>query len=420
MPFYVRKSFKAGPIRLNLSKSGLGISAGVTGARIGINSRGRAYTHAGRYGLYHRQELSTSRGKARSEGPKPTQEHFADTGQTFASGTIYDPRRDQQASAGSWPHVPAHITLELVLPGALAIVSGAAWAYFGDGLTAGTGLILAGLLALLLGIRNILRNRRYRHLHSWMEAAATGDSDATARINRTLDAGTISRDIARAIATHVYRDFAVDALEDQVLESEESGRLAWLESTFRLDPDHVRRARVDALRQVFFTMVSDVDFDEGEDARLQILREQLGVGDDDLAEEDALAEKLRNLRRIRDGKLVPIGTQSKLQRDEGAFFEGEARLLKSRVLERFTRDGTKHVIRGFVTEKEGTLLITSKRVVLRHSGTTSIKHEDIIGLELDMDHNLLTIEKDGVATPTYISTREAPHAAALISHLAGV
>ena len=32
--FYVRKAFRAGPIRFNLSESGLGMSAGVRGARI--------------------------------------------------------------------------------------------------------------------------------------------------------------------------------------------------------------------------------------------------------------------------------------------------------------------------------------------------------------------------------------------------
>ena len=34
MGFYLRKSFRAGPIRFNLSKRGIGASVGVTGARI--------------------------------------------------------------------------------------------------------------------------------------------------------------------------------------------------------------------------------------------------------------------------------------------------------------------------------------------------------------------------------------------------
>ncbi|MBI4524042.1 MAG: DUF4236 domain-containing protein [Deltaproteobacteria bacterium] len=48
MGFYIRKSLKLGPIRLNFSKSGVGLSAGVTGARFAVNARGKKYIHLGR------------------------------------------------------------------------------------------------------------------------------------------------------------------------------------------------------------------------------------------------------------------------------------------------------------------------------------------------------------------------------------
>jgi hypothetical protein len=58
MGFYLRKGFNFGPMRLNLSRSGLGASFGVTGARIGVGPRG-SYIHLGRGGLYYRQSLGT-------------------------------------------------------------------------------------------------------------------------------------------------------------------------------------------------------------------------------------------------------------------------------------------------------------------------------------------------------------------------
>ena len=54
MSFYIRKPFRFGPIRLNLSKSGFGFSGGVKGCRLGINAQGRPYMHMGRFGLYYR------------------------------------------------------------------------------------------------------------------------------------------------------------------------------------------------------------------------------------------------------------------------------------------------------------------------------------------------------------------------------
>jgi hypothetical protein len=56
MGWYIRKSFNAGPFRLNLSRSGLGASFGVRGARVGTGPRG-SYIHMGVGGLYYRQSL---------------------------------------------------------------------------------------------------------------------------------------------------------------------------------------------------------------------------------------------------------------------------------------------------------------------------------------------------------------------------
>ena len=59
MGFYIRKSFSFGPLRFNLSKSGLGISAGIKGLRFGTGPRGN-YIHMGRGGFYYRQTLPSS------------------------------------------------------------------------------------------------------------------------------------------------------------------------------------------------------------------------------------------------------------------------------------------------------------------------------------------------------------------------
>lgn len=56
MGFYLRKSVKVGPLRFNLSKSGVGVSAGIKGLRIGTGPRGN-YIHMGRGGLYYRKTI---------------------------------------------------------------------------------------------------------------------------------------------------------------------------------------------------------------------------------------------------------------------------------------------------------------------------------------------------------------------------
>ncbi|MEX1212374.1 MAG: DUF4236 domain-containing protein [Balneolaceae bacterium] len=108
MAFYIRKAFKTGPIRLNLSRGGLGLSGGMTGGRVGVNSRG-LYVHGGRHGLYYRKYAkqgkegrrsggsgaaspAATRGRARSHDSAGGPVHspvdlFRDTGVTYSSRT---------------------------------------------------------------------------------------------------------------------------------------------------------------------------------------------------------------------------------------------------------------------------------------------------------------------------------------------
>jgi hypothetical protein len=66
MGFYIRKGIQVGPFRFNLSRSGLGISVGVKGFRVGTGPRG-SYIHMGRGGIYYRKSLSPSKKPYREE-----------------------------------------------------------------------------------------------------------------------------------------------------------------------------------------------------------------------------------------------------------------------------------------------------------------------------------------------------------------
>ncbi|MDR0809203.1 MAG: DUF4236 domain-containing protein [Gemmobacter sp.] len=55
-PLYIKNSLNLGPFRINLLKSGLGLSAGVKGLGLGTGPKGH-YIHAGRSGIYYRKTL---------------------------------------------------------------------------------------------------------------------------------------------------------------------------------------------------------------------------------------------------------------------------------------------------------------------------------------------------------------------------
>jgi len=70
MGFYYRKSVKFGPFRLNFSKSGIGVSAGIKGARISTGSRG-TYVHAGTNGFYYKQKIGGQNYRIPNQPNKP-------------------------------------------------------------------------------------------------------------------------------------------------------------------------------------------------------------------------------------------------------------------------------------------------------------------------------------------------------------
>jgi hypothetical protein len=78
MSFYFRKSVNFGPIRFNFSKSGIGVSAGVKGARISTGPRG-TYVHAGGNGFYYSQRINQ---------PLPNQTRSPQTHQPFSTHTL--------------------------------------------------------------------------------------------------------------------------------------------------------------------------------------------------------------------------------------------------------------------------------------------------------------------------------------------
>ena len=87
MGFYFRKSVGFGPFRLNFSKSGIGASFGVRGARISAGPRG-TYINVGRNGFYYRQRIdsSSSGGSDPSANPEPV--NLSDQGSRIDSADV--------------------------------------------------------------------------------------------------------------------------------------------------------------------------------------------------------------------------------------------------------------------------------------------------------------------------------------------
>jgi hypothetical protein len=141
MGFYIRKALSVGPLRFNLSKSGVGVSAGIRGLRFGTGPRGN-YVHMGRGGFYFRKTLASGQ---RSPLPVPRQETarpgrevgFAELLKDIESGSALDMTDSSAAELLEelnskrrlTPFLPFAVALAviLVLSAVLAVIRGGSW-----------------------------------------------------------------------------------------------------------------------------------------------------------------------------------------------------------------------------------------------------------------------------------------------------
>ena len=75
MGWNFRRSINVGPFRMNFSKSGIGYSAGIRGARIGRDAKGRKYTQLSipHTGIYRRDYYDGAKGSASTPPQQPFQ-----------------------------------------------------------------------------------------------------------------------------------------------------------------------------------------------------------------------------------------------------------------------------------------------------------------------------------------------------------
>lgn len=170
MGIYIRKALRVGPLRFNLSKSGIGVSGGIKGLRLGTGPRGN-YIHMGQGGLYFRKSLNAPR---RREVTEPnTHERVPDPGKPAnleGLGDTVGPLHDVESGSvhGMTDASSADLLREMnekrkmirLLPGTIALSIIAALLLLGSG--AATWLVfLFGALAVglcwLASIKDKLR-----------------------------------------------------------------------------------------------------------------------------------------------------------------------------------------------------------------------------------------------------------------------
>jgi len=378
--FYIRKSFKSGPLRLNLSKSGLGVSAGVKGARIGTGPRG-SYVHAGRGGLYYRQNLGTKSG-----------------------------RKTQHASS-----LASGLGILIVLAILIYIVN-----WFTENPHIFFGLTGIFIFVVVLNYYNkYIQNKRLDEYKTKLdnifilnkEPLTNEKTVESNKLKKKIKSST-QNDKVKKIEEDVYNALLDKIIEDDEITPTEKEYIQKLESIIDVSENVKDIIKKEIFKSYYFNAIQDREITQKEIDTLKNISSGLSIGSESIKDELDTVEEIIRMQKL-SSPLEPIpSVPIKLQRSETPYYLRTGKVLSKRKANK--KSGKEY---EYSIKREGTLIITNKRIMVIKEGTTSVKMSDIVDVDVDIDEKIVILSKATSSVPTIIQVDEPLYCGKIIDLL---
>lgn len=352
LTFFLRKAFSSGPIRLNLSKSGLGLSVGVTGARVGLGPRG-AYVAGGRHGIYYRESLSSHRRRRNQAITHSGDEvvKFVDTGLTFKN-----PLSEKSVDLVKIPLLPgvSPVYLYLIPVGFLLLFSEVA--------LLGVFLMLfSPALYFFFRFKNQIAIKRAKKIADLLEQEnPVTDLENLVRISGLK--GKSQKWLEYNFFEMLNRKFYENP--DYILPEE----LLKIQGNLTLESSLAEKIKAKVLSEFTDKLVEDHLISKEEEAFFEDVCNQLKIQQDLIKAEIYLIKSLSKLRDEMHNDLVQIEFPFSPVKNESCFFLSEGKLLNERIINRYQRNKIIYKDIGYQVDLEGTIYLTNKRIGIEKKG----------------------------------------------------
>lgn len=334
-----RKSMKIGGMRVNLSKSGLGVSTGIKGLRVGVNAKGKSYVSAGTHGMYYRKTIGSSTGTS--------------------SSTTISSSQSSSSSSGCL----------LWIVGIICCLIGFAYPIW---------FVIPGImLAIYLLYKISLSSMKKTIL------------DFTNKINTTIDANdfntltSIINDLQQKITNPVralpiyentYRHLLEKALEDNVVSDNEKKTIKLYEEKISsLKLDEINSIVID---EIIADIISDGEVTDQENEYLDKVISVLSVNDKKQKEITAIIDETKKIYNIRKDGLKIIDFHNEITEGKECYYKEKVEMLKIR-----QSKGEQY----YENDSTADLYISKELIDLVADGHKKIKMKDIINVELKDD-----------------------------------
>lgn len=374
MGLYLRKSFRAGPIRVNLSKSGVGLSSGVKGARVNVGPRG-TNVHAGRHGLYYRKRLSSANAPASSDATLKGCGTVLLGALIVVVGTII----------GLW-------LLKHPLIIVLVLVTGVA--------------VLSTILVIQIRRKRLIaayKNSLDELLVTSTSPPQIAELSSVKHLRESLPANErIKRKIQR-IEADIYQAVLDRILDDGRITKNEAATMQKADELLGLGPHTKLRLKKEIFSAAYVEAIQDRVITEEELAKLKNLIGGLSIPTVEIQSEIKIVREILDTQAMRlpfrpiPRERIPVSTQ----KNETPYYQCPAKVLSRRKC-KTSLTGYEYTLR-----REGTMVLTDKRVFISGDGKTNIDYSDISDIDVDIDDGLIEIGKSNSSRPVFLQT-DAP------------
>ncbi len=377
MGLYIRKSFKAGPVRFNLSKSGVGTSFGTKGIRVGSSSHGRSYVHAGRGGVYYRKNIGTG----------------------IPSGCILVLLPIGLLLVNLFIQIAEWMSANPIAPISICVISlffGIIWKISRKGQKEALGRYEEALNNAFLFNENIPDEATIKGLIKKQKKAQEYSSEEN----------------LKGVEEYVYSTLIHKAVEDQYVSEKECKTIKILESIVCLPDIYKTLVKKEVFQHLYLDVVADNKIDSDEIKKLESYLHGLNLCEFDVEDELKVIHELIKMQGL-CLPLTPIKTSiQNIQKKEIVYYEGEAKVLSRRKINRASNGEYRFSVR-----REGRLVITNKRLLVINEGVTKLNLKDILDIDVDLDNSMIVFSRENSSLPVFIESYEPMYLGKMIDLL---
>ena len=364
MGLFLRKALTTGPVRINLSKSGLGVSAGVKGARVGVGRQG-PQVFAGRGGLYYRKKMGSS-----------------------------------SNDSGSSSCLLIVLVAAIVAGFAIAIQ----WLADHPIVAAAIGLSIVAVLFAVFLIKRRHKNAVESYTNSLercfgAENPITDESlEELRRLKSVLPSKGKWLDRIVKDEGDIYQGLLESALEDRTISDDEKTKIAQFESGTGIDRDTSVSIKAELFDSAYLNSIADRYITEEEFSHLQCFAEDLDLPKHLVSDKMSVVRDFKQAQEL--SSPLPSLDQGKttihITRNETLHHVTEGQV--------YTRRKNDKVPGGYEysQKRSGELIVTSKRLCVQDSGKTNIKLADVEDIEVDIDSGFIFLDKKTSGRPSIV------------------